>query len=225
MMKNKYFIEVDMRGVSSRGICPGGIHRVKVQKVTQEISERSAKPYLAWEFRTSGGYTLYYNTSLQPQSLFNLKNVLLALGYEVPDAVLRLDLRDLKGREAYVEVMHEMYEGKKRARIVQFLMPDEVEEEELEDEEDIEEGLEEVVEEVEDEEEEVEENVEAEEEEEDEDDEDEEEEVDLDSMSLEELLDYAEENDIDLTHLSKKDRKKRSVVLKAIKEALEDEGE
>ncbi len=215
MMKNKYLIEVDMRGVSSKGICPEGIHKVKVQKVTQEISEKSAKPYLAWEFRTSAGYTLYYNTSLQPQSLFSLKNVLLALGYEVPDTVLRLDLRDLKGREAYVEVMHEMYEGKKRAKIVQFLMPDEVEEEELEDEEDIEEELEEVEEEDE-EEEEVEENVEAEEEE---------EEVDLDSMSLEELLDYAEENDIDLTHLSKKDRKKRSVVLKAIKEALEDEGE
>lgn len=218
-MKNKYYIEVDMRGVSSRGICPEGIHKVKVQKVTREISERSAKPYLAWELRTSGGYTLYHNTSLQPQALFNLKNVLLALGYDVPDAVLRLDLRDLKGREAYVEVMHEVYEGKKRAKIVQFLGPDEVEEEGLEDEEDIEEELEEV-----EEEEDEEEVEEAEEEEEDEDDGDEEDE-DLDDMSLEELLDYAEENDIDLTHLSKKDRKKRSTVLKAIKEALEDEGE
>lgn len=214
MTRNKYLIEVDMRGISSGGICPEGIHRVKVHKITREISERSAKPYLAWEFRTSNGYTLYHNTSLQPQALFSLKNVLLALGYEVPDAVLRLDLRDLKGREAYVEVMHEVYGGKKRARIVQFLMPDEVEEEELEDEEGIEEELEEVVDEVEDEE--VEENIEAGEEEEDE---------DLDSMSLEELLDYAEENDIDLTHLSKKNRKKRSTVLRAIKEALEDEGE
>ena len=201
MTRNKYLIEVDMRGISSGGICPEGIHRVKVHKITREISERSAKPYLAWELRTPNGYVLYHNTSLQPQSLFHLKNVLLALGYEVPDAVLRLDLRDLKGREAYVEVMHEVYEGKKRARIVQFLMPDEVEEEELEDEEDIGEELEEVEE------------------------EDEEEEVDLDSMSLEELLDYAEENDIDLTHLSKKNRKKRSTVLRAIKEALEDEGE
>jgi len=209
MMKNKYLIEVDMRGVSSRGICPEGIHRVRVNKITQEISEKSAKPYLAWELRTSDGYTLYHNTSLQPQSLFSLKNVLLALGYEVPDAVLRLDLRALTGREAYVEVIHEVYEGKKRARIVQFLMPDEVEEEELEDEEDIEEELEEVEEE---DEEEVEED-------------EEEEEEDLDSMSLEELLDYAEENDIDLTYLSRKDRKKKSVVLKAIKEALEDEGE
>ncbi len=205
-MKNKFLIEVDMRGVSSKGICPEGIHRVRVNEVTQEISEKSAKPYLAWEFKTSSGYTLYYNTSLQPQSLFHLKNVLLALGYGVPDAVLKLDLRELKGREAYVEIMHEMYEGKKRAKIAQFLMPDEVEEEELEDEEDVEEELEEVEEAGDEEEEEV-------------------EEEGLDSMSLEELLDYAEENDIDLTHLSKQDRKKRSVVLKAIKEALEDEGE
>lgn len=222
-MKSKHYIEIDMRGVSSKGICPEGIHKVRVQKVTREISERSAKPYLSWELKTSGGYTLYYNTSLQPQALFNLKNVLLTLGYGVPDAVLRLDLRELKGREAYVEVMHEVYEGKKRAKVVQFLGPDEVEEEDLEDEEDIREAEEEGEEVEEEEEEEVEE--EDEDDENDKDDEDEEEEEDLDSMSLEELLDYAEENDIDLTHLSKKDRKKRSAVLKAIKEALEDEGE
>lgn len=218
MKSNKHYIEIDMRGVSSRGICPEGIHKVRVQKVTREISERSAKPYLSWELKTSGGYTIYYNTSLQPQALFNLKNVLLALGYDVPDAVLRLDLRELKGLEAYVEVMHEMYEGKKRARVVQFLGPDEVEEEELEDEEDIEEELEEV-----EEEEEVEDEEDEDEDDEDDDEEDEdddEDEDDLDNMSLEELLDYAEENDIDLTHLSKKDRKKRSVVLKSIKEAL-----
>lgn len=223
MMKSKYYIEIDMRGVSGKGICPEGIHKVRVQNVKQEISERSAKPYLSWELKTSGGYTLYYNTSLQPQALFNLKNALMALGYGVPDAVFRLDLRELKGREAYAEVMHEVYEGKKRARVVQLLGQDEVDEEELEYEEDTEEEHEEVVDEDDDEEEEEdEENVEAEEEE---DDEDEEEEDDLDNMSLEELLDYAEENDIDITHLSKKDRKKRSVVLKAIKEAMEDEGE
>src|SRR5690606_7820599 len=127
------------------------------------------------------------------------------LGYEVPETILRLDLRDLKGREAYVEVMHEVYEGKKRARIVEFLMPDEVEEEELEDEEEYEEYEEEEYEEYEEEE--------------------YEEEVDFDSMTLGELLDYVEENDIDLTHLSRKDRRKRSAVLRAIREALEDERE
>src|SRR5690606_24400744 len=143
------------------------------------------KPYLAWELKTSGGYTLYHNTSLQPQALFNLKNVLLALGYDVPDAVLRLNLRDLKGREAYVEVMHEMYEGKKRARIVQFLSPDEGDEDELEDEEDIEEELEEAEEEEEEVEEEDEDDEDEEDEEDDGDEEDDEEEEDLDSMSLE----------------------------------------
>ena len=37
MMKNRYLIEVDMRGISSRGICPEGIHRVKVNEITREI--------------------------------------------------------------------------------------------------------------------------------------------------------------------------------------------
>jgi len=201
-------IEVDFRGVNNQGICPEGIYKVRVDKVTQEISEKSDKPYLAWVFKTREGYTLYYNTSLQPQALFNLKRVLEALNYEVPQGIIKLNLKQLVGLEAYVEVAHEMYDGKKKPRIVEFLKPDEVEEGEEEEEE-------------------VEEEEESSEEEEEEEEElSEGDEESLDKMSLEELLALAEENDIDLTSLSKKDRKDPAKILAVIKDSLEeDEGD
>lgn len=203
-------IEIDMTGVGVGGrLCPEGIHKVQVEDVTPEVSASSEKPYLAWKFRTTNGsYRLYHNTSLQPQALFNLKQVLIALGVEVPNSVMKLNLDEVVGRECYVEVEHEMYEGKKRARIIDFLAKDAVEEFEDDEEEEVEweaaEG-----------EEEEEEGEEGEEEEEEEEDE-------LDKVSLDELLEYAEEHDIDLTHLGKKGRKNRDKVLQAIRAALEE---
>ena len=195
-------IEIDMTGVGVGGrLCPEGIHKVQVEDVTPEISASSEKPYLAWKFRTAdGSYRLYHNTSLQPQALFNLKQVLIALGVEVPNSVMKLNLDEVVGRKCYVEVEHEMYEGKKRARIIDFLAKDAVEEFEDDEEEEAEWEA-----------------AEGEEEEEEEEEEDE-----LDQVSLDELLEYAEEHDIDLTHLGKKGRKNRDKVLQAIRAALEE---
>lgn len=204
-LRRNRVIEIDMTGVEAGGrLCPEGIHRVRVEEVTPEISTSSEKPYLAWKFRTvNGSYRLYHNTSLQPQALFNLKQVLIALGIEVPNSLMKLNLDKLVDKECYVEVEHEVYEGKKRARIIDFLAKDDIEEAEDDEEEEIE---------WEDEDEEDEEEGEEEEEGEDE----------LDKMSLNELLGYAEEHDIDLTHLGRKGRKNRDRVLQAIRAALEE---
>src|SRR5690606_38583030 len=135
-LKKSRIIEIDMTGVEVGGrLCPEGIHKVRVEEVTPEISARSEKPYLAWKFRTvDGSYLLYHNTSLQPQALFNLKQVLIALGVEVPNSVMKLNLDKLFGKECYAEVEHEIYEGKKKARIVDFWAKGVVKEDE-EDEE------------------------------------------------------------------------------------------
>jgi len=45
----------------------------------------------------------------------------------------------------------------------------------------------------------------------------------LDSMTLEELLAYADEEEIDLSHLNKKQRKDQAKVLQAIKDAKDDD--
>lgn len=139
-------VNVDLSGVeSSRKAIPEGQYVVSVNDASIENSSKG-NDYIKFEFEViEGGHKgakLYHNCSLQPQALFNLKNVLEALGFSIPKKAFDLDLGDLLGMECEVEVGHETYEGKKRARILEFINPSESDEEDDEDEEDEEESLE-----------------------------------------------------------------------------------
>ena len=126
-------VNVDLSGVeASRKAIPEGTYEVVVNEATQKDS-RDGNPMIAFEFEvTEGahkGAKLYENCSLQPQALFKLKSVLLALGMDIPNKAFDLNLRDLVGLTCEVEVGHEVYEGKKRARILQYNDPEESQEE------------------------------------------------------------------------------------------------
>lgn len=117
-------VNVDLSGVeASRKTIPEGTYEVVVNEAIQKDS-RDGNPMIAFEFEvTEGahkGAKLYENCSLQPQALFKLKSVLLALGMDIPNKAFDLNLRDLVGLTCEVEVGHEVYEGKKRARILQY---------------------------------------------------------------------------------------------------------
>lgn len=132
-------VNVDLSGVeASRKAIPEGTYEVVVNEATQKNS-RDGNPMIAFEFEvTEGahkGAKLYENCSLQPQALFKLKSVLLALGMDIPNKAFDLNLRDLVGLTCEVEVGHEVYEGKKRARILQYNDPEETQDEEDGDEE------------------------------------------------------------------------------------------
>lgn len=134
-------VTVDLSGVeSSRKAIPEGQYVVSVNDASMENSSKG-NDYIKFEFEViegaHKGAKLYHNCSLQPQALFNLKGVLEALGFTIPAKAFDLDLSDLIGLECEVEVGHETYDGKKRARIVEFISS---EEEEDEDEEEEEEG-------------------------------------------------------------------------------------
>ncbi len=211
--KRGRLLSVDMRGVDVRKILPEDDYLVKVEEVTEEVGETSGKPYLLWRLKVAEGEyegtTLYHKTSLQPQALFNLKGTLIALGVSVPNSVLNLDLDKMEGLEMGVSVEKGTHDGKPKNEIVEVFPWEATENaEDAEDVEDVE-DVENV------------ENVEDAEDAEDEDDKD----VDLESMNLQELLAFAKENEIDLSDLSPKDKKKASRVRAAIKEAFEEEGE
>lgn len=140
-------VNVDLSGVEvSRKAIPEGSYTVVVNGVSQKDS-REGNPMLAFEFEVSEGpyqgAKLYENCSLQPQALFKLKTVLLALGMDIPDKAFDLNLRDLVGLTCEVEVGHETYDGKKRARIVEYSNSEESDEEEDEQDEEGSEDLEE----------------------------------------------------------------------------------
>lgn len=132
-------VNVDLSGVEvSRKAIPEGTYEVVVNEATQKDS-RDGNPMIAFEFEVAGGAhkgaKLYENCSLQPQALFKLKSVLLALGMDIPNKAFDLNLRDLVGLTCEVEVGHEVYEGKKRARILQYNDPEDTQDENEEDEE------------------------------------------------------------------------------------------
>jgi transcription antitermination factor NusG len=124
--KKSTSINVDFEGVESGGggAVPEGNYLVEVDEVTKETSENSGADYLAFIFKVKdGGFKgkkLFHNCSLQPQALFNLRGVLEALGFEVPDGPMDLDITDLVGETCGVATIIEKYEGKDKARCVEF---------------------------------------------------------------------------------------------------------
>ena len=132
-------VNVDLSGVEvSRKAIPEGTYEVVVNEA-KTANSREGNPMIAFEFEVAEGAhkgaKLYENCSLQPQALFKLKSVLLALGMDIPNKAFDLNLRDLVGLTCEVEVGHEVYEGKKRARILQYNDPEDTQDEEDEDEE------------------------------------------------------------------------------------------
>lgn len=140
-------VNVDLSGVeASRKAIPEGTYEVVVNKAEQKNS-RDGNPMISFEFEVSEGThkgaKLFENCSLQPQALFKLKSVLLALGMDIPNKAFDLNLKDLIGLTCEVEVGHETYEGKKRARILEYNNPEDSDEDgdEGEDSESLEDRL------------------------------------------------------------------------------------
>lgn len=207
---NKKGIKLNFDGVETGyKAVPEGTYEVRVKEIEAGTSQANA-PKLDFKFEIISGKNkgslLFYTCSLQPQALFKLKVVLEALGYEIPEGNFNLDIDELIDLECSVEVAHETYEGKKRARIVEFITSDE-EDDDGEDDSDDEEDTDEDEEEDEDTDDEDDEDEDDDEEEDDEDDEDEDEEdeVDYDSLSLKELKALAKEKGIKVDKKAKKD--------------------
>lgn len=138
-------ISIDFEGVESGSgqISKEGQYLVEIQEVEEKTSESSGEPYLAWRFQVASkkqkGRVVYHNTSLQPQALFNLRGLLEAMGTEVPDGEMDLNLSDFVGEQVGVEIEMEEYNGKDKPRIVGFLTTDSIEEGSSDDEDEEEE--------------------------------------------------------------------------------------
>lgn len=103
---------------------PKGFYPVRVSKY-EEKSSKKGKPYISWEFTVSAdhdsaGRKIWYNTSLQPQALWNLKRLLLAFGIDEEDLEGEIDLEgeEYIDSEFVVRVDHRQYQGKTQQDIV-----------------------------------------------------------------------------------------------------------
>lgn len=115
-------ISVDMSEVEARVTLPEGDYRLKVADISQE--EGANADYLKWKWEvTEGkfkGKNIYDNTSLAPQALWRLANLLTTLGIDVPKGELDLDFDEIIGLEVQGMVEHEDYEGRPQARLSDF---------------------------------------------------------------------------------------------------------
>jgi hypothetical protein len=125
-------IKVDFSEVESQDFSlPNGPYILAVTSVEKKRSESSGNDYLAWEYKVSEGKhkgkKVWDNTSLQPQALWRLRNLLEAMGMEIEDGEMDIDLDELAGELVGVEIENEKYQGKNKARIINFLGVDELE--------------------------------------------------------------------------------------------------
>lgn len=126
----KNLISVDFSDVEASGTPDEGDYVLRVDEVEQKVSEKSGGEYLAITFKiTEGkfkGKTVWHNCSLQPQALFNLRGLLEALGFDVTGGKFEFDPADMIGESCGASLAHETYNGKVKARPVEFFSPDEV---------------------------------------------------------------------------------------------------
>jgi len=128
-------VKVNFEGVEASGKVAEGRHLLTVDGTPEvKTSEGSGNDYINWKFKAPGG-VIYHTTSLQPQALWNLRNVLESLGLEVEESVMDLDLSEMDGLTCGGEVEHETYQGKKRPRLVDIFPAEELDGEEEEEEE------------------------------------------------------------------------------------------
>lgn len=130
--KPKTAIKVDFTGVEASGNHPEGRFLFTVDGVPEvKTSENSGNDYINWTLKSDHG-KVWHMTSLAPQALFNLRNVLESMGLEVEQAAMDLDLTEYDGLTLGAEIEHEVYQGKKKARVIDIFPESELDGEEEE---------------------------------------------------------------------------------------------
>ena len=145
MAKKNRKLKLDMTGVESYTRCPEGEHLVKVKKAEMGTVQGSGDDCIKVVFEVvkgSGkGCNVFETFSLSEKALWKLKGFLTAIGMKA-DGKFQLDLDKIEGKLCMIDVIHEEYNGQKRAKISDYLKQssdddeDDVDEEEDEDDDD-----------------------------------------------------------------------------------------
>lgn len=135
-------VKVDMTGVESYSRCPEGEWLARLKKIEEVEIQGSGDNGLKAQFEVikgdAKGCSVFETFSLTEKALWKLKSFLDAAGLK-SSGRLSLDLDKLEGKTCIIDVIHDEYNGQKRAKISAYIKPgsepDEDDEEEDEDEE------------------------------------------------------------------------------------------
>ena len=130
-------VKLDMTGVESYTRCPEGEWLAKLSSIEEGTVQGSGDDCLKARFEvikgSAEGCAVFETFSLTEKALWKLKGFLEAIGMKA-NGKLSLDLDKLEGKVCIIDVIHDEYNGQKRAKIASYMKP--VEDEEEEDEED-----------------------------------------------------------------------------------------
>lgn len=133
---------VDFTGVDSGGRTrvPEDDYLVKVVSVKHDTSKSSGNPMLVWEFEIVdgkfAGKKLRDRTVLQENSLWKLKQLLEAMGVEVPSKRVALQLQNYIGRTLGVTTVDDEYEGRVSSKVADYVSLDVLEDVDDDDDDD-----------------------------------------------------------------------------------------
>lgn len=145
MAKRARKVRVDMTGVESYTRCPEGEWLAKLVKIEEVTIQGSGDDGLKAQFEVlkgdAKGCKVFETFSLGEKALWKLKSFLDAAGMK-SDGKLMLDLDKLEGKTCILDVVHDEYNGQKRAKISAYIKPgadsdddDDLDEDELDDDE------------------------------------------------------------------------------------------
>lgn len=142
-------VKVNMEGVESFTRCPEGEWLAQLKKAEMGDVQGSGDDCIKAQFEvikgSAKGNTVFETFSLTEKALWKLKSFLDAVGMK-SNGKLTLDLDKMEGKVCIIDVIHDEYNGQKRAKISSYIKPgeDDDEDEDIDDEdEDIDEDEEE----------------------------------------------------------------------------------
>ena len=138
-------VKVNMEGVESFTRCPEGEWLAQLKKAEMGEVQGSGDDCIKAQFEvikgSAKGNTVFETFSLTEKALWKLKSFLDAAGMK-SNGKLTLDLDKMEGKVCIIDVIHDEYNGQKRAKISSYIKPgedDDEDEDEDEDEDDEEE--------------------------------------------------------------------------------------
>ena len=109
-------------------LLPEGNYEAVLSKIEQKVGRDSGKPYVEWTFDLTEddypGRKGFYNTSLQPQSLWKLKELLINVFHLDPDSLsgeFDFDEDELVGMPVILVIEHRKWNGATRDGVADVL--------------------------------------------------------------------------------------------------------
>lgn len=139
-------VKVNMEGVESFTRCPEGEWLAQLKKAEMGEVQGSGDDCIKAQFEvikgSAKGNTVFETFSLTEKALWKLKSFLDAVGMK-SNGKLTLDLDKMEGKVCIIDVIHDEYNGQKRAKISSYIKPGEDEDDEDEDIDDEDEDIDE----------------------------------------------------------------------------------